>query len=99
MPKFNYLVNSRFSDAGKDVQCGIPPHVLDAIQILVSLPEYIDVKGKEAPLVIRLRTKNLCEEECKKVQLTATSLDIIQYEQFRCVRRNHSSAQHLNPIF
>ena len=92
MPKLNYLVNSRFSDAGKDVQCGIPPHVLDTIQILVSVPEYIDVKGKEASLTIRLRTKNLCEEECKKVQLTATSLDIIQHEQFRCVRHDHSPA-------
>jgi hypothetical protein len=72
---------------GRDDKDRIPRHVLGGIQILVSVPEYVDVKGKEVSLSIRLRSKNLCEEECNKVQLTATCLDIVQYEEFRYVLR------------
>jgi hypothetical protein len=84
VPKINYLVNSSFSGTKKDKN-RIPAEVLSSIQVLVSVPEYVDLKGQEVPLSIRLRTKNLCEEECNKVQLTATSLDITQDEEFRSV--------------
>lgn len=86
VPMINYLMNSSLSGM-KDAKNRFPPNVLSNIQILVSVPEYVDVKGKEFPLSIRLRTKSLCEEECNKIQLTTTSADITQCEQFRCVLR------------
>jgi len=95
VPKINYLVNSSLSGTKDDNR--IPAEVLASIQVLVSVPEYVDLKGKEVPLSIRLRTKNLCEEECNKVQLTATSLDITQHEEFRCVYRDPTTTLIINP--
>jgi hypothetical protein len=88
IPNINYLVNSGLSSTERDDKDRIPRQVLAGIQILVSVPEYVDVKGSEVSLSIRLRSKNLCEEECNRLQLTATGLDIVQYEQFRCVFRD-----------
>jgi hypothetical protein len=97
VPKINYLVNSSLSGTRRMTRVEYPAEVLGSIQVLVSVPEYVDLKGKEVPLSIRLRTKNLCEEECNKVQLTATSLDITQHEEFRCVFRDPTTTLILNP--
>ncbi|KAF8954604.1 hypothetical protein BDZ97DRAFT_1676423 [Flammula alnicola] len=81
----NYLVNSTSTSSSKDGQDKerIPQDVLSKIQVLASVPAYIDVNDSLLPLTLRLRTKDLGEEECKKLQVTEVTIDIIQQEKCR----------------
>lgn len=87
VPFLNYLVNSTSTAAFKPstVKARIPPDVLAKIQVLASVSEYIDMDDSTLPLTLRLRTKDLCEEECKKLQITEVAVDIIQREKCRYV--------------
>ena len=85
IPMINYLVHSTPSGTKKEACDRVQPTVLSSIQVLVSLPEYVDVESGEVPVALRLRTKDLREEDCAKLQLTDISLDILQSEQFRSV--------------
>ncbi|KIM48768.1 hypothetical protein M413DRAFT_85695 [Hebeloma cylindrosporum] len=81
----NYLVNSTPtapSNPEADVD-RIPAGVLSKIQVLASVPEYLDVNSNALPLTLRLRTKDLVEEECKKLQVTEVEVDIVQQEKCR----------------
>ncbi|KAF9484654.1 hypothetical protein BDN70DRAFT_797148 [Pholiota conissans] len=81
----NYLVNSTPTTPPNEVQdkTRIPPDVLSKIQVLASIPEYVDIRENAMPLTLRLRTKDLCEEECKKLQVTEVIVDVIQQEKCR----------------
>lgn len=81
----NYLVNSTATAVSKDSKgkARIPPDVLAQIQVLASVPEYVDVNDSALALTLRLRSKDLCEEECKKLQITEVDIDIIQHEKCR----------------
>lgn len=81
----NYLVNSTPAPSANDSDDNtrIPPHVLSKIQVIASIPEYVDVRENAMPLTLRLRTKDLCAEECKKLQVTEVVVDVIQQEKCR----------------
>ena len=85
IPILNYLVNSTPTapsnqETDKD---RIPLDVLSRIQVLASVPEYLDVNDSVLPLTLRLRTKDLDEEECKKLQVTEVEVDVVQQEKCR----------------
>ena len=80
----NYLVDSHDStSASVSSKPSVPAEVLDKIQLLVSVPEYTNVKGSTLPLTLRLRTKDLCEEDCKRLQVTDVAVDVLQREKCR----------------
>uniref|UniRef100_A0A8H8CNP2 Uncharacterized protein n=1 Tax=Psilocybe cubensis TaxID=181762 RepID=A0A8H8CNP2_PSICU len=79
----NYLVNSTPSSKQQDAERGIPMEVLSKIQVLASVPEYVDISSDILPLTLRLRTKDLAEEHCKRIQLTEVHVDITQQEKCR----------------
>ena len=83
----NFLVNSTPTTPSKQAadQDRIPLGVLCKIQVLASVPEYLDVDENALPLTLRLRTKGLDEEECKKLQVTEVEVDIIQQEKCQYV--------------
>ena len=61
----------------------MPVEVLNKIQVLVSVPEYVNVKDHTFPVALRMRTKDLCEEDCKRLQVTELVVDILQREKCR----------------
>ena len=80
----NYFVDSddsTFSSVSSKPR--VPAEVLNKIQLLVSVPEYSNVKDCSLPLTLRLRTKDLCQEDCKRLQVTDVSVDILQREKCR----------------
>lgn len=80
----NYLVDSHdSSSASVSSKPSVPAEVLDKIQLLVSVPEYTNVKGGTLSLILRLRTKDLCQEDCKRLQVTDVAVDILQREKCR----------------
>ena len=80
----NYLVDSHDSTSVPvPNKPRVPAEVLNKIQLLVSVPEYADVKGRTLPLTLRLRTEDLCEEDCKRLQVTDVAVDILQREKCR----------------
>ncbi|KAF8912031.1 hypothetical protein CPB84DRAFT_1671293 [Gymnopilus junonius] len=80
----NYLVHSTpASSPGLLPKDRIPAEVLSKIQVLASVPEYVNVKDNSVPVTLRLRTKDLCEEECQKIQVAEVAVDIIQEEKCR----------------
>ncbi|KAJ3773926.1 hypothetical protein FB446DRAFT_730812 [Lentinula raphanica] len=75
-----YLMN------GDKISCGevkIPSDVLSKIRILASVPEYLDMQETRASLTLRLRTKDLPAEECKRLQLVGFRVDILQKDKCR----------------
>jgi hypothetical protein len=82
----NYLVNSHLSAEKPDSsKKRIPTEVLSKIQVLASIPEFVDVKGSSIPITVRLRTKGLESNECKRLQVTEIGINIIQQERCRYV--------------
>ncbi|KAF8809101.1 hypothetical protein BYT27DRAFT_7094999 [Phlegmacium glaucopus] len=79
-----YLVDSHTSSpASISSKPRMPVEVLNKIQVLASVPEYANVAGNTLPLTLRMRTKDLCEEDCKKLQVTEVVVDILQQEKTR----------------
>lgn len=80
----NYFVDSHDSTSDSvSTKPKVPAEVLNKIQLLVSVPEYTNVKGSTLPLTLRLRTKDLCQEDCKRLQITDVAVDILQREKCR----------------
>ncbi|KAJ7775115.1 hypothetical protein B0H16DRAFT_1303920 [Mycena metata] len=63
----------------------IPADVVSKIQVLASVPKHLDVCDNVLPLTLRLRTKDLEDEHCKRLQLKQFAVEIIQEETFRRV--------------
>lgn len=61
----------------------IPPEVLSNIQVITSLPEFVDVKGGTLNVSFRTRADNLPEAECKRLQLIDITMDLRQTEKLR----------------
>ncbi|KAG7092725.1 hypothetical protein E1B28_009054 [Marasmius oreades] len=70
----------------------IPLDVWSKLQILVSIPEYTDIKSHELPFTLRLRTKNMKVEDRKRIQLLGFSVNVYQKE--KC--RQHPSHEYVN---
>ena len=80
----NYLVNSHFSAEKPDSsKKRIPTEVLSKIQVLASVPEFVDMKDNSIPITVRLRTKALESDECKRLQVTEIGINLIQQERCR----------------
>jgi hypothetical protein len=82
-----YLVNSPVIAKVADHRPQIPPEVLSKIQVLASVPTYVDLDGDNFPLIIRMRTKDLEASECKRIQLSSIAADVIQKEKSRYAPR------------
>jgi hypothetical protein len=78
-----YLVSSPVTD--KPVSGGpqFPVEVLSKIQVLASVPDFVDVESDCFPVVVRMRTKDLEGIECQKIQATSIATNIIQLEKSR----------------
>lgn len=81
-PLINYLVNSALR-ARTEREMAIPVEVLSKIQVLASVPEYINLEDDIIPLTIRMRTKGLDEDTCKRLQVKELTVDIVQKEKCR----------------
>ncbi|KAF9030819.1 hypothetical protein BDZ89DRAFT_645925 [Hymenopellis radicata] len=82
VPEAVFLVNSKLATSGSE-GLHIPQSVLSKIQVVACVPEYIDVKSGSVALTIRLRSKDLEDEHCRRLQLNAFSMDIVQREKCR----------------
>jgi uncharacterized protein (DUF2384 family) len=80
----NYLIDSHDTiSALVSSKPRVPAEVLNKIQLLVSVPEHTNVKGRTLPLTLRLRTKDLGQDDCKRLQITDVAVDILQREKCR----------------
>lgn len=60
-----------------------PDSLLDPafkLQVLASLPDYIDISDEQIPLVLRVRTKDVEAEAYKDVQILSLRTDFLQLE-------------------
>ena len=78
-----YLVNSPATDKSATSALRFPAEVLSKIQVLASVPDYVDMKSDHLPVVVRMRTKDLEAAECRKIQVTSIATDVIQREKCR----------------
>ena len=81
-PLVNYLVRAPTLPEAEGKR-RIPPQILTKIHVLASLPEYVDMESQTIPLTIRMRTKDLDEEHCKKLQVKEIMIDLQQKEKCR----------------
>ncbi|EDR07259.1 uncharacterized protein LACBIDRAFT_298980 [Laccaria bicolor S238N-H82] len=77
-PMTNYLVNPTPKDSPR-----IPREVLSKIQVLASVPEFVNIQDTSVPITLRMRTRDLTGDECKRLQIANLSINIIQHEKFR----------------
>ncbi|GLB34740.1 hypothetical protein LshimejAT787_0203050 [Lyophyllum shimeji] len=78
-----YLVNASVAPRPGSDLSRFPAEVLSKLQVLASVPEYVDMERNELPLVLRMRTKDLEAEECKRIQVTSVSANVVQMERYR----------------
>ncbi|KIK59534.1 hypothetical protein GYMLUDRAFT_245213 [Collybiopsis luxurians FD-317 M1] len=64
-------------------ECEIPSDVISKIQILASVPDYIDMEAKKLTLTLRLRANDLSAEDCQRLQLLGFRVDIQQKDKCR----------------
>jgi hypothetical protein len=78
-----YVVNSPVTDKPASGKPQFPAEVLSKIQVLASVPDYVDVEGDHLPIAVRMRTKDLEAVECRKIKVTSITTDVIQREKCR----------------
>ncbi|KAJ7047042.1 hypothetical protein C8F04DRAFT_218500 [Mycena alexandri] len=76
----NYLLTGPSTEGAQ-----IPADVVSKIQVLASVPKHVDVCDNVLPLTLRLRTKDLEDDHCKRLQLKQFAVEIFQEETFRRV--------------
>ncbi|KAJ7063453.1 hypothetical protein C8F01DRAFT_78070 [Mycena amicta] len=81
----NYLLTPP-AQPKQNTDLSIPAHVLSQIQVLASVPKHIDVCESCIAFTLRLRTKDLEEDECKRLQVTKFTIDVVQEERCRRVK-------------
>jgi hypothetical protein len=79
------FINYLLSPPNKPSENAIPVEVLSKIQILASVPTHVDVRESHLPFTLRLRTKDLGDADCKRLQVTNFTLDVVQDEICRLV--------------
>ncbi|KAG6909618.1 hypothetical protein DXG01_016400 [Tephrocybe rancida] len=77
-PRISYLINAKVA---KNSQ--FPPEVLESLQVLTTVPEHVNIERRSFPVTIRMRTKGLDAEKCKRLQVASVSVNIIQKENYR----------------
>ncbi|KAJ3989187.1 hypothetical protein F5890DRAFT_1401539 [Lentinula detonsa] len=83
-PLITYLLSGdKVTTSSTDMAKSIPADVLSKIRILASVPEYLNIEVNRATLTLRLRTKDLPEEECQRLQLIGFRVDILQKDKCR----------------
>ncbi|KAJ7709662.1 hypothetical protein B0H17DRAFT_1173820 [Mycena rosella] len=81
-PRFiNYLLSPPPQPAKKDLH--IPSEILSKIQVLASVSKYVDVCEGHLPFILRLRTKDLEDADCKRLQVSSFKVDVVQEEKCR----------------
>lgn len=81
----NYQVNSP-SISAKGVEKGkkrIPPDVLEKIQVVLSVPEIVDMSEKKVVVTLRMKSNGLDREERQRIRLLDVSLTLNQIEKCR----------------
>ncbi|PFH54147.1 hypothetical protein AMATHDRAFT_437 [Amanita thiersii Skay4041] len=82
-PVVTYCINALMSStySGKN---GIPTEILEKIEVIATVPEFVNVKDSLVPVTVRMRTRGLDAAECKRLQVTEIVTDITQKEKYRC---------------
>ncbi|KAK0463895.1 uncharacterized protein EV420DRAFT_1113295 [Desarmillaria tabescens] len=84
VPRTTFLVNSkRTPPKNNEDRPRIPQEIVSKLQILASIPEYVDVNEDAVDLTLRMRAHGLEEEQCKKLQLSAFAVNVLQREKYR----------------
>jgi hypothetical protein len=85
-PMLNYMVDAKAENenAMRDPTL-VPLDVLSKIKVLVSIPEHVSMDDSSIPFVLRLRTMDLDDSECKRLQITGFSVELEQSEHYRLV--------------
>jgi hypothetical protein len=79
VPTTDYLVKCEPAEK----QPSVPFEILEKIKIAASAPAYGDVGSNELPVTIRLRSKDLSEDDCQRISLTRVAMDLVQKESVR----------------
>jgi hypothetical protein len=61
----------------------IPSDVLEKIQVVLSLPEVIDMSKKKVDVTLRMRSNGLNEDERKRIRILDVNLSLRQHEKCR----------------
>ncbi|KAG5338188.1 hypothetical protein C0989_008037 [Termitomyces sp. Mn162] len=77
-PQVTYLINPKYP---KDTR--FPTDILSTLQVLVTVPEHIDIEHHSFPVTIRMRTKGLPADNCKRLQVNSVSVNVVQKERYR----------------
>lgn len=83
IPFVAYTIDSDLT--GEDIAGRIPSNILSKIAIMASVPEYVDMESNSFEVRLRIRTCSLDPLHCKRLRLTNFTIDVHQFEKYRCV--------------
>jgi hypothetical protein len=78
-----YLMNPAVNEKPASDKLQFPPEVFSKIQVLATVPDYVDVESDHFPVIVRMRTKDLPAADCRKIQVTSIATNLIQREKCR----------------
>ncbi|KXN92280.1 hypothetical protein AN958_08733 [Leucoagaricus sp. SymC.cos] len=61
----------------------IPSDMLDRIQVVISVPEVVDMNKKQMDVTLRMRSNGLGEEDRQRIRLLSANLGLRQHEKCR----------------
>jgi hypothetical protein len=63
----------------------IPVHIVSKVELLASVPEYINLEDEKFPFAISLRASSLSESEAAKLHISHMSLELQQVDEYTYV--------------
>jgi hypothetical protein len=85
-PISNYSVCAKPEQANATCNSSsIPLDILAKVKVVASAPDYLSADEASVPFVIRLRTADLEDEECRRLRVISFCVEIEQIEQYRYV--------------
>ncbi|EEB88443.1 hypothetical protein MPER_13722, partial [Moniliophthora perniciosa FA553] len=83
VPNTTFYITPQVNEPAEGSSPHIPADIWNKIQILATVPEYTNVDTDDLFFTLRIRTKGLAPEECKRIQFMGFSLNILQREKCR----------------
>ncbi|KAG6814605.1 hypothetical protein H0H92_000134 [Tricholoma furcatifolium] len=77
-PRVSYMINAKVQGDSK-----FPAEVLNSLQVLATIPEHVNIDTHALPLTVRLRTRGLDTDKCKRIQVKSVSANLVQKERYR----------------
>ncbi|KAH8106860.1 hypothetical protein BXZ70DRAFT_885463 [Cristinia sonorae] len=94
-PLSNFSVRAEPDDhEHSDKSPRIPAHILSALRVVCSVPDYIGTGEERFPFSLRMRTSGLSADECARLRVAQFDIELEQTERYRYIHSTQPSSSY-----